>query len=192
MPIKDLITVTSEQLLEYCLHVPFPGNSKWGADHPIWDCYLPGKVSPKMAWRSEELLRKAIYNLFWILDTSIENNKYPSFVGKHVKELNTCVFKDGRVVNSSRRLLELILARFTVAKIAPKVTALSSRTMYKIMESSGLDFSVGVYAPMAGFGGIIEAAKIWFEKHKIPKKDNSYDYLIEAFDINPNFCSRYG
>lgn len=86
----------------------------------------------------------------------------------------------------------MILARFTIAKIAPKVTAINKKDVYKLMEESNIDFSKGVYIPMAGFGGIVEATKMWFINHKIPMKNNSYAYLIEAFDINPNFCLWYG
>ena len=190
--LQKRISINKEQLIEYCYSCPFPGNNKWVAEHPIWDCYLPGKVSPKEAWKDYKLLTKAIDNLFWILDKSIKENKYADFVEKHLKELNSCVIYNNKIVSSSKRLLKLVLARFTIAKIAPKVTALSKNNMYKIMEQSNIDFSNGVYAPMAGFGGIIEAVKLWFKNHKIPMKNNSYDYLIEAFDINSDFCSWYG
>lgn len=190
--LKNLLKVTQEQLVEYCLEQPFPGNSKWPANHPIWDCYLPGKLSPKQAWKNRTLLNRAINNMFWIINKGIVENKYQSFNINHIKQLNTCVVKDGKIVSSSQRLLELILNRFTIAKIAPKVTALSKYTMYKILEESKIDLSNGVYAPMAGFGGIIEAAKMWFKAHKIQTKNNSYDYLIEAYDINKNFCDWYG
>ena len=190
--LQKKIFIDKEQLIEYCLLCPFPGNNKWPPNHPIWDCYLPRKISPKEAWGNRKMLARAINNLFQILDSSIKNNKYHSFVDRHIRELNTCIVENNKIVSSSKKLLELILNRFTIAKIAPKVTALNKKNMYKIMEESGIDFSKGVYAPMAGFGGIIEASKMWFKKHNIPMKNNSYDYLIEAYDINKNFCDWYG
>ena len=184
--------VTINQLVDYCYNSSFPGTNKWPSNHPIWDCYLPEKPSPKEAWNDKYYLRLAVENLFWVLDKSIKENKYETFVEKHEKAFNSCVIKNNIIVDSDKELLILILNRFTIAKIAPKVTALNKNRMYQIMEESKLDFSNGVYAPMAGFGGIIEAAKIWFKSHNIPKKDNSYNYLIEAFDINPSFCNWYG
>lgn len=190
--LEDKYGVTINQLVDYCYNSPFPGTNKWPSNHPIWDCYLPGKPSPKEAWDDKHYLRLAVENLFWILDKSIRENKYETFVEKHEKAFNSCVIKNNSIIYSDKDLVKLILNRFTIAKIAPKVTALNANRMYQIMEESGLDFSCGVYAPMAGFGGIIEAAKMWFTKHNIPTQNNSYNYLIEAFDINSNFCSWYG
>lgn len=190
--LNPLIKVNVDQLVDFCSTQPFPGNSVWAPNHPIWDCFLPGKISPKEAWKDTRMLRKAVENMFWIINKGLAENKYADFNEKHIKQINSCKVENGKIISSNHRLLELILTRFTVAKIAPKVTALNKNTMYKIMEESHIDFSRGVYAPMAGFGGIIEAAKMWFKKHSVPMKNDSYDYLIEAYDINPNFCNWYG
>ncbi len=46
---------------------------------------------------------------------------------------------------------------------------------------------------MAGFGAIKTAAEMWYKKHGVPKgPDGTWDHLIEAYDINPKFCSWYG
>ena len=168
---------TQEQILDICLKTPFPGMDKWPADHPIWNCNVAGRMTPMAAWSDPEMLKKAIYNLFWILNKSIYIGPtfYPDFAAAIEK-----AFKQGGI-----ELCRTILTRFTVAKIAPKVTALRAATFEQIIEQSGIDISSGVYCPMAGFGGIIEGAKRWFKKHKLPPN-------IEAYDINENFCKYYG
>lgn len=188
-----LFGLSKKQLLDYCLTQPFPGTNKWPANHPIWDCFLYGYKSPKEAWSDCSCLNKAIDNLFWILDKAIQSHKYPEFVNEHKKAFGSCILdEEGNIINYNFKLLVLILNRFTIAKIAPKVTALNKNTMYSIMEGSKIDFSKGVYIPMAGFGGIVEASKIWFKNHNIPQQDNSWNYLIEAYDINENFNNYYG
>lgn len=44
---KTLFGIESEQLIIDCLRHPFPGTIKWVAEHPIWDCYVSGHISPK-------------------------------------------------------------------------------------------------------------------------------------------------
>lgn len=85
---------------------------------------------------------------------------------------------------SDVELVRVIVNRFTIAKICPKVTALMPSKFLQIIEDSGIDISCGVYCPMAGFGGIIEGAKRWFKEHSIDSTDK-----IEAYDINPNFVT---
>ena len=172
--------ITKEQLLEECLKFPFPGNNKWESNNPIWDSFVPPNKSPREAWKDRECLKKAIDNLYWILDKSIKENKYEDFVEKHRKEFKN--FKKG----DKLRLMQLILFRFTVVKIAPKVTALKATDMLKIIDESGIDLSFGVYCPMAGFGGIVEASKRWFKERKLDQEDK-----IESYDINKSFVDYY-
>lgn len=168
---------TQAKLLDFCKSSPFPGTKKYPADHPIWDCWIAGAISPKEAWKSEAHLKKAIYNLFWILYKSrdVGPKFYPDFVKVHEQ-----AFKAGGV-----ELLRKVLARFTISKIAPKVTALMPCVFKDIIDESGIDISCGVYAPMAGFGGIIEGTKQWFTERGLEPN-------IEAYDINPYFCKYFG
>lgn len=176
---KTLDGVNLNEILDWVKQQPFPGSKKWPANHPIWDCYLPGKLSPREAWKNEDLLIKALENMFSVINKDLNGEqKYLSFDYNHIKHLHLM----------DNKLAELILNRFTVAKIAPKVTALSSKTMLKIIEESKIDISNGCYCPMAGFGGIIEACKLWGENHKI----KNFNRKIEAYDINNEFCNYYG
>ena len=190
---KPNYLVTEEQLVEWCLNNPFPGNSKWEAEHPIWKCYIPGQLSPYNAWSDIKYIKKAVKNMFWVLDKSINENKYNNFVKRHLNALNSCVFENNKIISSDKQLLEMVLARFTIAKIASKVTAISPTDCLKIFEESGVDLSKykGIYVPMAGFGGIIEGYKRWIIKND---SNNYIDKIlgIEAYDINKSFCDWYG
>lgn len=170
-----LFGLTKQYLLNLCLSNSFPGTIKWPANHPIWDCNVYNKKTPKQAWSDIECLKKAIDNLFYIVNKSITENKYEDFV----KKIHLAFIK--RDIS----LLRIILNRFTIAKIAPKVTALQPSYFKTILNETALDLSCGVYCPMAGFGGIIQGAKNWFKEHDISEN-------IEAYDINPNFCNWYG
>lgn len=188
--IKNEYQVTEEQLVEWCLKNPFPGNNKWTANHPIWKCYVPGQPSPYIAWSDEKCIRKAVKNMFKTIDRCIEENKEDSFVKRHLDALNSCIIENNTIVGSDKRLLELVLARFTITKIASKVTAISPSDCMKIFDKSGIDLSKydGIYVPMVGFGGIVEGYKRWI------KKNDSIDKIsnIEAYDINKSFCDWYG
>lgn len=171
---------TKKELFDICASSPFPGTSKWPAEHPIWNCNITGKLSPKEAWIDEECLNKAIDNLFWILNRCVDgfHKEYPEFVESHRKAFSQIGLS----------MLEKVLNRFTIAKIAPKVTALSESLFYKAIIQSNLDISSGVYCPMAGFGGIVRASKKWLLKHNILNIDKK----LYAADINKNFCDWYG
>lgn len=169
-----------DMLVEWCMKNDFPGIEKWPAEHPIWDCNVGKLTSPKKAWKDDKYIRKAVDNLFYIL-----KKDYPDFRKKHIDEFMKCEIHDNRITASTKRLLELILNRFTIAKIAPKVTALSCSTFEKIIEDSGIDISRGVYIPMAGFGGIVKGVELWGKEHG--KKIE-----CECYDINQNFCKWYG
>ena len=188
--IKPKYKITESQLVDWCLNNPFPGNNKWTANHPIWKCYVPGQMSPYDAWYDEKCITKAVKNMLKTIDRCIAENKEDGFVKRHLGALNSCVIENGEIVKSDKLLLELVLARFTIAKIASKVTAISPTDCVKIFDESGIDLSKynGIYVPMAGFGGIIEGYKRWL------KNNDSIDKIsnIEAYDINKSFCDWYG
>ena len=176
--IEDCITIfenyITEKIVDYCLTQDLPGNGKWPSNHPIWDCNVGNKVSPRFAWSDRNYLEKAVKNIFYML------SKDEKFKIRHIKELLNCQMLDNRIVYASQKLLQMIRDRFTIAKIAPKVTAISEYSVKKIIDESGIDISNGVYLPMAGFGGIYRAVK-------------SYgDIDVDAYDINEKFCHWYG
>lgn len=174
---NEFFGLTQQEVLDFCKNSPFPGNLNWPAEHPIWECNVAGYISPKEAWRNENILKTAIRNMFWILEKSVNIGPvfYPEFAENHRKAFQ----------KKDQTLAKLVLTRFTVAKIAPKVTALRAKTFLDIINESGIDISSGVYCPMAGFGGIVEGTKRWFKSRKL-------DPIVEAYDINPNFCKFYG
>lgn len=171
---RDMVFgISKYKLLEFCVTSSFPGTKKWPADHPIWDCNVAGKPSPREAWNNPEYLIKAIDNLYYMLVKGLFD--YTSWV----MQIQDALY------HMDRKILEVVLYRFTIAKIAPKVTALMPSTFEKILKESGKDISNGIYCPMAGFGGIIEGARRYYEKNNINAE-------IEAYDINPIFCKYYG
>ena len=176
--IDELWGLSKAQVLGICREVGFPGSNKWPKEHPIWDCSVDRLRAPREAWEDDALVAKAIDNLFWICHKSIDEGKYPEFLAKH-KRLFDNMHKVG--------IAQSVLLRFTVAKIAPKVTALKESRMLAIVDESGIDISCGAYCPMAGFGGIIRGCERWFKERKLDPTGK-----IEAYDINPNFCSWYG
>ena len=166
-------------LSNWCLKNKLPGNSKWASNHPIWSCNVGNRMSPMSAWSNEKMIKKAVKNMIHM--ASIEENLKIKYIGEFLK----CTITDNEITKSSDKLLQYVLDRFTIAKIAPKVTAISSSNVKKIIDESGIDISNGVYVPMAGFGGIIEGSKKWADEHQC-KID------IEAYDINEKFCNWYG
>jgi len=190
---QELWGISQQMLFKWCrAWEMFPGSSAWEADHPIWQCSLPGKLSPYDAWYDDDLLKKAIHNLYYIIDFCIRENKDEKFVKRHKTAFESChVSKDyygnDVIVCADERLLTLILNRFTIAKIAPKVTALKESYFTDIIEESGISIENGVYCPMAGFGGIVRGSIQWLKNHGIDPTDKVY-----AADINPDFCAYYG
>ena len=170
-----LFGLSKMDILQKCLISEFPGTSKWPANNPIWECNIYNKKSPKEAWNDENMLLAAINNIFYITKKCISENKNKDFINR-IKTAFYC---------NDKELLEVILNRFTIAKIAPKVTALQPSAFERILEESKIDISSGIYCPMAGFGGIVEGAKRYYKKHHINAE-------IEAYDINPDFCNYYG
>lgn len=176
-----LFGIHIEQVIKDCYSYPFPGSKKWDKDNPIWDCYVGEKgISPKKAWKNIKYIRKAVENLYSIVQYSINKNKYERFV----YNIRQC-FIEAYQNNNFEPLAMAILVRFTVAKIAPKVTALMPSAFERILEESKIDISNGIFCPMAGFGGIIIGAKAYYNKHKINAE-------VEAYDINENLCNYYG
>lgn len=170
-----LFGLSSKYVIDKCLNSEFPGTEKWPADHPIWDCHIYGRVSPREAWKNKSYITQAVNNLFYITKKSMDENKYETFVRRIRKS-----FKDNDIL-----LLREVLNRFTIAKIAPKVTALMPSAFHRILKESNIDISSGLYCPMAGFGGIIRGAEEYYKKNKINAE-------IEAYDINPILCKYYG
>ena len=166
-------------IVSYCKSCEFPGNSKWPSNHPIWECGVGKNISPLEAWKKEEYLTKAVKNIFSML------NYDEKFKKRHISEFFICKIEGNRIVDSRKQFLERILDRFTIAKIAPKVTALSAKELKRIIDESGIDISNGAYIPMAGFGGIVEGSRMWGEEH-------GKSIEIEAYDINQRFCEWYG
>lgn len=170
--------ITMEDTLKLCLNHSFPGTARYKPDHPVWECRVGVEnMSPKEAWDDEESLKKAIKNLFKVYQWCLDHDKYQDFT-KRI---------DNAFKTSEDLIATEVLNRFTIAKIAPKVTALHWKTMLRILEEANIDLSKypGVYAPMAGFGGIIKAIKAYNKEQKL-------DLPIEAYDINDKFCSFYG
>ena len=184
--------ISENQLVKWCLKNPLPGNNKWDANHPIWRCYVPGQPSPYDAWNDEKCIRKAVKNMLKTIDRCIAESKEDSFVKRHLGALNSCVIENGEIVKSDNLLLELVLARFTIAKIASKVTAISPTDCMRIFDESNIDLSKynGIYVPMAGFGGIVEGYKRWLKKNDFNYNEKISN--IEAYDINKSFCDWYG
>lgn len=169
----------TEKIVDYCLTQDLPGNGKWPANHPIWDCYVGKNISPRAAWYKRDYLTKAVKNIFYML------SREDKFRIKHIQELLKCKMYDNHITSTSQKFLQQIQDRFTIAKIAPKVTAISGHTVKKLIDKSGIDISRGVYLPMSGFGGIVEGSKLWGEEHNI-------DIDCECYDINPRLCYWYG
>lgn len=181
---------TQQDILDICKKESFPGSSTYGPNHPIWTGYSGSCKTPLEAWKDENCLVKAVRNWMYMLcmneimlhfnpDNRTQeklDSLYTAYNNRWGKALSE---------RDHNMIAQYVLNRFTVAKIAPRVTALSANKVLKIMEESGLDFSCGVYAPCAGFGGIVEGAKLWAKKyHK--------NVEVEAYDINPRFCKYYG
>jgi hypothetical protein len=104
---------------------------------------------------------------------------------KHINELLNCQMVDGKIINSTEKFLQQIQDRFTIAKIAPKVTAISGYSVKRIIDESGIDITRGVYVPMSGFSGIIDGVKLW-------GKEQNKEVECECYDINQRLCDWYG
>lgn len=181
---------SQQNILDLCLKEPFPGSSTYSANHPIWRGGVGNCLTPLEGWQNKNILIKAIRNWVYMMcmneimlhfnpDNRTQENLdslYTSYNNRWGKAL---------LENDNVMIAQYVLNRFTVAKLAPKVTALSSNKVFKIMEETGLDFSCGVYSCCSGFGGIPEGAKLWAKKH-------NKNVEVEAYDINPVFCDYYG
>lgn len=181
---------TQQDVLNICLKEPFPGSSTYLPEHPIWTGYSGKCKTPLDAWKDKNCLIKAIRNWFYMMcfnELMLEFNP-DNRTQKSLDSLYTSYNKRwGKALleHDNNMIAQYVLNRFTVAKIAPRVTALSANKVLKIMEESGLDFSCGVYSCCSGFGGIPEGVKLWAKKY-------NKNVEIEAYDINPVFCDYYG
>nr|CAI9751324.1 hypothetical protein DGKKSRWO_DGKKSRWO_CDS_0044 [uncultured phage]CAI9752187.1 hypothetical protein CVNMHQAP_CVNMHQAP_CDS_0044 [uncultured phage] len=181
---------TQQDILDICLKEPFPGSSTYEPSHPVWSGYSGKCKTPLAAWEDEKCLKQAIRNWMYmmvfneIMQEFNPDNRTREKLDSLYKNYNTRWGK-ALLERDNNMIAQYVLNRFTVAKIAPRVTALSPTKVLKIMEESGLDFSCGVYCPMGGFNGIPEGAKLWAKKY-------NKQVEVEAYDINPRFCEYYG
>ena len=171
-----------EDVVGMCMKSAFPGTWTWPSDHPIWSCNVRGKIAPIEAWSRPSYLEKAVVNMFNMISKEVYGvRRDMRFVEVHREAFCKAIAGD------ASDLLVKVLNRFTIARIAPKVTALQPALFRKIVAQSGIDISKGVYCPMAGFGGIVLGAKQWFRKRGL-----DYRGRIYAADVNPVLCKRYG
>lgn len=185
-PQEYLWGISKFELYYECLKdLEFPGNEKYPKDHPIWDCHVAKKKTPKQAWHDEELMFKAIDNLYYIMHKLIKSGKEQNFVQRVYNAFDRYYGIDYLLKRDISALAKEILMRFTIAKIAPKVTAMQPSFVEKIIEETKIDISSGVYIPMAGFGGIVDGARRYYKKHNINAE-------VETYDINKRFCDYFG
>lgn len=181
---------TQQDILDICKNQPFPGSSTYPANHPAWRGNVGNSPTPLDAWKDEDCLKKAVRNWVYMIvfdeimlafnPDNRTQEKLDSLYTSYNNKWGKALLEHDEVM-----IAQYVLNRFTVAKIAPKVTALSPNKVLQIMEESELDFSCGVYSPMSGFNGIPEGAKRWAKKY-------NKQIEIEKYDINPVFCDYYG
>lgn len=183
---------SQQNILDLCLKEPFPGSSTYPANHPIWRGSSGNCLTPLKAWKDEKCLIKAIRNWMYMLafnELMIKfnpDNRTPEKLNSLYVRYNEQWGK-ALLEHNNNMIAQYVLNRFTVAKIAPRVTALSANKVMKIMDEAvetGLNFENGVYSPMSGFNGIPTGARKWLKKHNINAE-------VEAYDINPHFCEYY-
>lgn len=179
-----------QEILDLCLTQPFPGSTTYEPDHPIWLGYSGSNKTPLDAWTDENILKKAIRNWFYMIclnEVMIKynpDNRTPEKLKDLYVRYNN---KWGKALldwNEKAIAME-VLNRFTVAKLAPRVTAISGNNVLKILEDNNIDISNGCYSAMSGFGGIPEGVQRWAKKH-------NKQIEIECYDINPIFCEYFG
>lgn len=179
---KKCFGLTDDEVVRICMESEFPGTFTWPADHPIWDCNVRGRISPREAWGRPSYIQKAVANMFSMINREVYGvRRDTKFIDSHRSAFEKCIAGD------CSALLLKVLNRFTIARIAPKVTALHERLFLKIVDESGFDISNGIYCPMAGFGGIVRGARKWMRDRVIDPSGKVY-----AADINTSLCLRYG
>lgn len=177
--VKEFENYLTGMFVDCCLRHELPGNFKWPGEHPIWDGHVGNRKSPRDAWNDRECLEKAVKNIFYMC------KREDDLRVRHVSEMMKCEISGNRIVHMNPKFMGLIMNRFTIAKIAPKVTALSGFEVNRLIDESGIDISHGVYVPMSGFGGIIDGCHRWGKEHGV-------EIECECYDINENLCEWYG
>ena len=155
--------------------IPFPGNTHHPANDDIWKCRVKGHLSPLEAWNDSEIRTKAAFNRL-VYGNVGEYHKYATPKPKDV------------------------LAAFTIAKLAPKVSEFSIGLARRLIQ----EYAVGktIVDPFAGFGARKQAAEeLGFEYHgfdieaknglDITIRDILSDYPVEEYDTLFT-CSPYG
>lgn len=183
MPMPDLNThgLSYDDVVNICSSLEFPGTKKFNKDHFVWRCNVKGRKPPIEAWKDIDCISAAVRNLFKSLQHAIAKGTENEFIVTH--EGAFMMAAEGDVVT----LAQKVLSRFTIARIAPKVTTLPSSLFINDAKASGIDMSSGVYCPMAGFGGIVRGAKELLEDIGVYERGKIY-----AADINPYLCRQYG
>jgi hypothetical protein len=123
------------------------------------NCWVGGRKSPYEAWHSPSLRLKAEEN-------------FAQQLGRGGNLLR-------KVLSGRYKMDKLILERFTIAKIAPRVTAMSRTEAKKWLLASGFDLSKGVYDPCGGFGG-----------RRVACGELGVEY--EGYDVNPELIRLVG
>lgn len=184
---------TQQDILDICKNEPFPGSSTYPPDSPIWTGYSGNCKTPFEAWKDEVCLVKAVRNwTYMIIFNEIMLHFNPdNRTQEKLDSLYTAYnnrWGKALLEHDNNMIAQYVLNRFTVAKIAPRVTALSANKVMKIMDEAveaGLSFEKGIYSAMSGFNGIPTGAREWLKKHNINAE-------VETYDVNPRFCKYYG
>ncbi|MDR2436603.1 MAG: hypothetical protein LBD17_00810 [Endomicrobium sp.] len=122
-------------------------------------CWVGKNKSPWEAWTNYDLRFRAEENFA----------KQLGFGGNLLK----------KTLSGRYSINNLILERFTIAKIAPRVTSMSKSEAKKWLLASGFDLSKGVYDPCGGFNGRKEACIELGIKY-------------ESYDVNPDLIRLVG
>lgn len=122
-------------------------------------CSVDNNLSPKDAWTNETLRFKAEENL--------------------AKQLGFGGQLFAKFLRRTYTMNELILERYTIAKISPRVTTMSPIEAKTILINSGFDLSKGIYDPCGGFSG----RKLACQQLGIP---------YESYDVNSTLIKIVG
>lgn len=114
---------TQQDVLIICLNEPFPGNSNYSANHPIWKCNVGNYKTSFDAWTDENILRKAIRNWFYMLcmnELMVEFNP-----GNQTQKLLDSLYisynkRWGKALleKDNITIAQYVLSQFTIAELA--------------------------------------------------------------------------